>query len=286
MKKKISFLLVLSIIYTFFSHIPIVQAANSKVVKLKENKTYHYDLNGDKKKEEIEVKCLASGYNAKIQIYINGKKIFSRKRNALGAVFYLIDLNTKDKYKEILIHAYSDSDTAMDFFAFRYKGKNRKSILEGYSGFLLNSNTKQLRLARFSVLSNSGKNKLYISADSPYTNGCFGSYFIKVPIIVKNGKLVVQRLSTYKTQDYTKKYVYELNSNMVLYTKASTNSKGVTCYSGSKFKALELKPVETNKDIGALYVKVKISSGKIGWLYFPGDIFNYSEYLKVKPAWG
>lgn len=289
MKKKTLFLLALCLICTFFSPIPIVQAANNKIVHLKENKTYRYDLNGDKKKEKIKVICQRiNDTDATIQVYINGKKFFSRNRYAFGAEFYLVDLNTKDKYKELLVHALSDSDTIGDFFALRYKGKNKKSIFEGTAnkGAKLKSNTGQLDLYRFTLLSNTGKNKLYISADTPYSNFYFGSYYIKVPVAIKNGKLIAQKQSAYQVLAYTKTFVYQLKRSMPLYETASTGSNYVTCYSGSKFKVLELKPAEKNKDTGALYVKIKTLSGKKGWLYFPAySGYNY-DYLEVKPGWG
>lgn len=289
MKKKSSLLLMFFLIFTFFSPIPAVQAANQKVVHLKENKTYHYDLNGDKKKETIKVACKISGYsNAEVQLYVNGKKLYSRKRDALGAEFYLVDLNTKDKYKELLVHAISDSGTTGDFFAVRYKGKNKKSILEGAvkNGRKLKTNTSQLGLYRFTFLSNTGQNKLYLSADTPYSNSYFGCYYIKVPVAVKNGKLIVQKLSTYKTLGSTKKFTYELSRGMSLYEKPTTASASAYCYSGSRFKALELKPATAGQETGALYVKVKMSSGKTGWLYFPAYNRYNSGYLKEVPAWG
>ena len=121
MKRKISLVLAVSFVCALLFPAVAAQAAGSKIVHLKENKTYRYDLNGDKKKETVKVKCTVSGYSdATIQVYVNGKKLLSRKRDALGAEFYLLDLDKKDKYKEILVHAESDSETTADFFAFRY----------------------------------------------------------------------------------------------------------------------------------------------------------------------
>lgn len=88
MKKKVSFLLTFCMICTFLFPIPIVQAAGNKTVHLKENKVYHYDLNGDKKKESIKVTCNVTGdHDLKIQINVNGKKIFSRKGMHMRQIF-------------------------------------------------------------------------------------------------------------------------------------------------------------------------------------------------------
>lgn len=288
MKKIISFLTALCILSAILLPLPSAQAA-SKTVRLKEGKTYRYDLNGDKKKEKIKVTCKEVGMGkAKTNIYINGKKFFSRKRYALGAEFYLADLNKKDRYKEIIVHMLDSSDASGDFFALRYKGKNKKLILNGSTkqNPNLKSASRQLRLSRFSFLSNTGNNKLYIKADTPYFNFYFGSYYVKVPVAVKSKTLIGQKLTTYQTLGYTKKYIYELNRSMTLYAKASTGSRGVTCYSGSRFKALAIKPVEKNKDTGALFVKVKMTTGKTGWLYFPDYSQYNTEYLKNRPGWG
>lgn len=289
MKRKISLVLAVSFVCALLFPAVAAQAAGSKIVHLKENKTYRYDLNGDKKKETVKVKCTVSGYSdATIQVYVNGKKLLSRKRDALGAEFYLLDLDKKDKYKEILVHAESDSETTADFFAFRYRGKNKKSILEGTKehGRKLRCNSGQLDLYRFTVSSNTGQNKFYISADTPYSNFYFGSYYIKVPVTMKNNKLTAQKLPSYKTLGSTKKYVYRLKYSMRLYEKASISSDSMICYGGTSFHALELKPVEQNKDTGALYVKVKTSSGKTGWLYFPAFSQYNTGYLENVPGWG
>ena len=103
MKKKMSFLLALCLMCALFAPLQAAQAANSKVVHLKENKTYRYDLNGDKKKESVKVVCKVSGYSdAEIQLYINGKKFYSRKRNALDAKFYLAARNRGDGDKVLV----------------------------------------------------------------------------------------------------------------------------------------------------------------------------------------
>lgn len=288
MKRKVSLLLAVSLMCALVFPVPMVQAANSKIVYLKENRTYRYDLNGDKKKEKIKVKCTVSGYsNATIQLYVNGKRIFSRKRDSLGAKFYLVDLNKKDKYKELLVHGLSDSGTTGDFFAVRYKGNNKKSVLEGatQNGRKLRSNSKQLNLYRFTLYSNTGQNKLYIKADTPYSNFYFGSYYVKVPVVIKNGKLTAQKSSSYRALGQTRSYLYRLKRSMALYEKASTSSSSVICYSGSSFHALELKPAQ-NSDTGGLYVKVKMSSGKTGWLYFPSYSSYDIGYLENVPAWG
>lgn len=292
MKQKLSFLLALCLFCACLSPASTAQASGSKVVKLKENKTYYYNLNGDKKKEKIEIKCkYRKNSNDTIQVYVNEEKLFSQKDDYLYGMFYLIDLNAKDKYKELLVETHSDSEVNAAFEAIRYQGKNKKSILKsnGIHGDKIKCNSRQLELYRFSLLSNTGKNKFYISADRPYSNTYFGSYYCKVPVTVKNGKLVAQKSSTYETAAFTKKFVYQLNRSMALYSKASTSSKSITCKSGSKFKALSLKPVETTKANGALFVKVKMTSGKIGWLYFPAlskNNTNFNYYLKTVPGWG
>lgn len=102
---------------------------------------------------------------------------------------------------------------------------------------------------------------------------------------IKNGKLTAQKSSSYGVLGQTRSYLYRLKRSMALYEKASTRSNSVICYSGSSFHALELKPAQ-NSDTGGLYQKVKMSSGKAGWLYF----LSYSSYdigyLENVPGWG
>lgn len=92
-----------------------VQAANLKTVSLKKGKTFSYDLNGDKKKEKIKVTYI----KPKVNLYINGKLIYSKKvfgESDCPVKIHLVDFNTSDKYREILIQKFDSSQTTSDFF--------------------------------------------------------------------------------------------------------------------------------------------------------------------------
>lgn len=118
-----------------------VEAAKSKVIELKAGNTYQYDLNGDGKKEKIKFTRNTVGYTedylprTHYKIYVNKKVMLDQKTSKKDwwaeveeePTVYIIDLNSKDKYKEIYIHfdAYGGAYKAT---LYRYNGKKLKQI--------------------------------------------------------------------------------------------------------------------------------------------------------------
>lgn len=274
-------------------------AGNAKVTMLKKGRTYSYDLNGDKKKEKIKITYTVknkykSNCRRKVNFYVNGKLIYIKQLYGepdFPVKVRLADLNTSDKYKEILVQKYDSSSTTSDFFALRYMGKKKVKVLQGMKNFKWHagSNTKQISCYRFDFKSNTGKNEFYIDADTPYSNSYFGSYYVKIPIVLGNGKFAVKQLASYEISNRLKwsQHEYELKRGMTLYKTDSMQSGEDTYLTpGTKFKAKEIKPVNVNDNYGALYVKVVTLSGQTGWIYFPEYSRYNSGYLKDVPEWG
>lgn len=109
-----------------------VSAAGTKIIALKAGKTYKYDLNGDNKKEKILVKVQNKAAYQKANIYINNQFLATRtwERYADRTTIYihLIDLDSKDKYKEL--HLVQKQETQgeclSDACIYRYNGKKLK----------------------------------------------------------------------------------------------------------------------------------------------------------------
>ncbi|MBQ9061982.1 MAG: hypothetical protein IJ121_04005 [Eubacterium sp.] len=88
---------------------------------------------------------------------------------------------------------------------------------------------------------------------------------------------------------------YELARYMEMYTTASMKTIKRDCYAGTKFIPTYIKVHDSQTVYYGDYpvirynllVKVKLSTGESGWLYFPAFLdSNESQYLKYKPAWG
>ena len=103
--------------------------ASSKLVKLKNNKTYRYDINNDGKKERIKaVVVQKSDYNKGIRqtiidVYINGK-VLLQPSGARDCSVYIYS-NGKNA---ILLSDFIYGDSATGHYAYPYKNKKYESV--------------------------------------------------------------------------------------------------------------------------------------------------------------
>ena len=117
-------LIVVSIVAIF-----TVTVGARKPTKLKYNKVYNINIAGSKKKEKIEVvrKKITdvNGYYFKYQVKVNNK-ILKYYKSDYGYYFcevYIADLNTKDKYKEIIVQQAPNDVSDPRPRVYRYKNK-------------------------------------------------------------------------------------------------------------------------------------------------------------------
>jgi hypothetical protein len=122
---------------------PASAASYKKPKVIKVNKTYKINIAGSKAKEKVRVerkKVSADKFYGYVDKYafvykytlrINGKKV-ATKRSAIGGDarwrFYYADLNTKDKFKEILIQRQPQDVSTPSTYIYRYKGKKLKPM--------------------------------------------------------------------------------------------------------------------------------------------------------------
>ncbi|MDD3172345.1 MAG: hypothetical protein PHF63_01535 [Herbinix sp.] len=246
-------------------HTDRAEAKSTKVVTLEEGKEYKYDLNGDGKTEKIE--CSTISYNEEqllIRLTINKKVKYSvKKYYGQGINFSIIDIDSKDKYKEIYVKEEEGNFQFSGANFYRYNGKE----LEQYCS------TNAVAISRFVWLSreqSSNGTVVYVMS-SPYEECFLGSYDIELPYKVKNGKLVL-----------VKKASYSLNKDAISQFQAL---KKVVAYStkGGKEKVFTLQKDEDfylykisvkNNDID--YAYIKNASGKKGWIKVPTyeEVYN------------
>jgi len=128
MKKLGVFLLVVGAIVVLFS----VSVGARKPTKIKFNKVVKMNIAGSKVKEKIEVtreKIMVvdyyENYYYKYQIKINDKVVKKLESSVSygECEFYLADLNTKDKYMELIVQVMPTDVSNPHPQAFRYKKK-------------------------------------------------------------------------------------------------------------------------------------------------------------------
>lgn len=271
------------------------EAASNKVTVLKQGKTYSYNLNGGKKKEKIRY-TFNRPYNSWVgdfKLYVNGKKVYSSSIQGDDAVVTLLDLNSKDKYKELFVTSlYRDQSQILgNVFLMRYvSGKKVKVYNCDYSAACLGGLP--------SILKNSGKNKFYVISYWPFCGraSTFGLYYVMIPMKLQGDRLVAANTDTYdlvvadydyQTGIYKKyrkpKYKYTLSRAMTLYSSPSRSKPSGTLRSGTSFTASKIRPIHSGEWYD-LFVKIKTVTGRTGWLFFPSD--SSFQYLQKRPGWG
>lgn len=265
------------------------QAAAKKAKLLKKEKTYTVDLNGGRKENvRFSVKKLKD-YNQQFRLSVDGKIVYKKKLE-WGTVtdVFLADLNKKDKYKEIVVN-WSGDQSDWHFFLLRYKGKKVKAFTNVTS-------TNGIHDGRMAF---TGKKKIlkgngvfYGEVETPFSNRTFGCYYILAPAKLSDGKIKYTKAKTYRlsgvssyVQYVFKDKYYRLAESMDLYKSASKRKVLRTCPAGTRFTPLKIKLAgKTSAYNYNLFVYVKTSDGKKGWLYFPDD--NSEQYLTDLPLWG
>ncbi len=286
MKKSAVFFLIT--ILTFIFGLTSVQAAG--VTKLKAGITYTLDLNGGTK-ERVNVKMTSGTYangryvGAVWHMYVNEREVarysFSKTFEEDIEVYY-VDLNKKDKYKEVFVMSTGVNSCLADARAVRYYSDKKVKVLP-----LINY-SKRMRL-----LSCNGKKKMSFWADTPFYNYKFGCYYCKVTGKVKGDKIIIQKQKTYKLETPNGGLLYqgnryELNQSMKLYRSASNKKAYRLLKPGTRFVAQKIKPARSKVENGIrhwdVYVKIKTTKGKKGWLFFSNSAVG--QYLKYTPGWG
>ena len=109
-----------------------VSAKNPKEVTLKPGKTYKkYDITGDKKKDKITVKLSSDKKNPSVKmktaVYVNGKKVYSKKGYCYGATAKIYTLKNKKPF--LYLYSWADNGDGPVNALFQYKSKKLKKVI-------------------------------------------------------------------------------------------------------------------------------------------------------------
>ena len=240
-----------------FGNAPDALAETTGICPLTEGKAYKYDLDGDGKKESVQIKSGKKDDDRYYEayIYIDGKRAVTAKE-PYG--FYSVDaqiLIMDEKNVFIYLTPYGDNDDGSKVI-YQYKdGKLKKSIdLES--------------LGRYANVEEVSKNKITMRIRRTWSAiGCF-SY--KCSLVCKNGKLEPETktyaLYSYSPTQKTSKPYLTAKNNMQLYESHNTDKKTYVLKKGQKVK---ITKYYFNGSIHMFQIKTK--SGKKGWILAPND---------------
>lgn len=223
--------------------------------ELKENRTYKYDLNGDGKKESVQIKfgkkdAYETDRYHEAYIYVNGKKKLTVK-DKYGFFKISAELITMSK-KKVFIHinTMGDNDDGENLI-FRYtNGKLKKCI---------DLNT----LGRYaSVEKVTGKR---IRFTCGYTSSAIGCFTYECNLVYKGGKLVPEKklckITSYSPNGKIKKPYLTAKSKIQLYKSHNTKQKSFVLKKGQKVKVVNYYFSGKTQ-----MFQLKTASGKTGWI--------------------
>ena len=253
---------------------------------LQPGRTYSYDLDKDGKNEKIKYTKQSVNEDVEIvKVFINGKMSLNKRLNG-SASLNLCNLNKKDKYIEFILNAIGPSDIIEYMGIYRYN-KQKVSQLFQVKGDTLYGKMSLYRYKDF-VLGTG--NTFYINADTPIWIRDLGSYYCKMPFLIKGNKIVANKVSAYdifspSTTNYKKRMKFELKKLVTVYkTSSKVKGKAFTLKKGDKITIDKIKPVK--KSPATAYVRINKGKKK-GWIYIKekGSAIDSSMFKEV-PAWG
>jgi len=257
-----------------------------KAKVLKPNKIYKYDLDGDGKKEKIEVKKKFNKTDpstGQIRLLINGKLAHKQSLNPdVDGQYTILDLKSSDKFLDLFLITTGSSYT-LDFAGFqRYVNKKIKTI----SSSKKNNDLKFSRSFTLGKIDGKG-NFSALDVDTPFYIPAIGNYYTDISFIITGEKVMQKQVSTYSVKKSD--FKFKLEKNIKVYEKANKKSTKVkTLKKGDTLTILKIKPMDCVSDNDfkqySAYVYIKDSKGKKGWIYIGKD-FDYKIFNEV-PAWG
>ena len=212
------------------------------------NSPFSIDLNGDGKVEQIKYFCKpleAGGDYNKMTLMIDGKKVKTLEVFFVSQI-WLVDINPKDAYKELVIYDMGSSSDPVDYFFTYNQGKGIfMGAVEGHI-----NDTWARNYISDGILHALERN------DDVGTDRYNCDYIL-------NEKHKLQKVVTPYYEMHKPAFV---NSSITVYEKQDFSSQSQIC------------PETTSVIILAIdhtgWYKLQLSSGEIGWAYNVGESFS------------
>lgn len=222
-----------------------------KVSKIKNSKTYKYDLDGDKKKDTITITKNKNDTAGYYRVKLNGKQFYYL--HSLGEI-YIVDLNKNDKTTEIVI-ADQEAGVYCEYSIWSKKGSKMKKL------------SSNMEIYNESTLRINKKGKIiYDEGFFRIVPQIYQKYYIFSNNKLKTKKLNVKNISK-KTFTTTDKYqIFTTNKKIINADLADGSTydkiKTINVKKNTKFKII--------KFVNNKIINVKLSNGQKGYLFVTG----------------
>lgn len=275
-----------SIALVLVSVVTLTKPDSVHAKQLKDGTTYSVDLNNDGRREKVRYNFVEENSDYGIPygttyVYINNK--CTVKLKGRYSRINVVNIDKRDRYKEIYAQNISYDNACAGAIAYRYKGGKLKKC------FKLSSRDCSIRVNLLDPQTGDGK----VYFESEYADSTLGQGYVKQAFKIINGKLKAVKKSVFYTTKEWRVKKYKANMNLSVYSKIGSRKQKFTLYSGTVFHVLRIKP-RNYKDIDAWsnsipYIYIRTDGGKQGWIRNPGVDFYQSyyngEYMNYKYGW-
>ena len=224
----------------------IYKACNRRIISTQDCE-FWIDLIGDGKEEHIE--NVYDKINSFQKVLINEEEVMKFTGNE-SQVFYLMDINKKDSYIEIIFEG------SKKYNVYHYTGTRLKKIATWNKGFSLNKNYMP------TLMYTKGNKTLTAYAGTWGKN--VPSLYLIYTYKYSNGSITFDKTKSHKVVTSNTAYSNVSKWTVYKYPRASNNKKAFVLKKKSKYS-----PIEVKLDTKYFYMKIKdTKSRKTGWVVF------------------
>lgn len=233
-----------------------VKGATPGVTALQNNKTYKsYDLNGDRKKDSIQLKTYTSNYRTVASFYVNGKKVYTLpKTDCYTAGYRIITLKNGKHF----IYACTEGPNSgiSQHMVLQYKGSKMNKIINFTSLMKLYQGASYINWYPNDGITVSGNT---IKVNFTSMNWTLGARSFTFTYKYSGGTLKRASYGGNITSYMPTKYVAA--KKFAVYKKVDSSSKAFYVFKGNKVTVSKY-----HLKNGKLWLQIKNSRGKTGWI--------------------
>ncbi|MDD6037614.1 MAG: hypothetical protein PUD20_02265 [bacterium] len=263
----------------------LVKGVTAQAQIIRNNETVQVDLDGDGTKEKIRFKVTGEE-PCKATIYVNDQKIHAEQsKYALWATLTVIDLDSKEKGKELYVKFQAESDGFVSGSCGRYVDGSWEQCFT-FDG--KNASAGRLDLSE----KHPGNGKVNVEIEF-YNQYAMQGYATQVYKIDANGALKPTDKTVLNTTKLWRKQKYRTTKAVKVTKNIGDKTTAFTMKKGTRYYVYKVK-LKNKKSAGITHIYIKTSDGKTGWVKIPNSSFcegyldfgTVGEWNEYAYTWG